>query len=95
MDVCGEAIYGTRPIAPYAEGGVRFTQKGGWVYAFLIGGDVAEIRSLAPSVGSAVSCLGTDEPATCEVVEGGVRIALPRSAGSLPSPRVVKFRVGE
>ena len=37
MKVNGEAIYGTRPIAPYAEGKVRFTRaKDGTVYAIYL-----------------------------------------------------------
>ncbi len=33
MQINGEAVHSTRPIAPHAEGSVRFTQKNGRVYA--------------------------------------------------------------
>lgn len=36
MDINGEAIYSTRAIKPYKEGGVCFTQKNGTVYAILL-----------------------------------------------------------
>jgi hypothetical protein len=28
MKINGEAVYGTKPVAPYADGNFRFTQKG-------------------------------------------------------------------
>ncbi|MCL1676423.1 alpha-L-fucosidase [Elizabethkingia meningoseptica] len=34
--VNGEAVYGTKPVAPYADGNLRFTQKGNAVYAFYL-----------------------------------------------------------
>ena len=36
MKVNGEAIYGTRPIAPYKDGNVSFTRKGSTVYAIYV-----------------------------------------------------------
>lgn len=36
MKTNGEAVYGTKPIAPYADGNFRFTQKGNSVYAFYL-----------------------------------------------------------
>ena len=36
MKVNGEAIYGTRPIAPYKDGQVVFTSKGQTVYAIYL-----------------------------------------------------------
>jgi alpha-L-fucosidase len=36
LQVNGEAIYGTRPIAPYKEGRMAFTQKSGNVYAIYL-----------------------------------------------------------
>lgn len=92
MDVNGEAIYGTRPVAPYAEGEVRFTQKDGWVYAFFMNGDVAEFRALVPHPGAPVLRLGSDEPVVREPIAGGVRITLPRRSGSSTGPRVVKYK---
>ena len=36
MKINGEAIYGTRPIYPYVDGKIRFTQKGNKVYAIYL-----------------------------------------------------------
>lgn len=36
MKTNGEAVYGTKPVAPYADGNFRFTQKGNAVYAFYL-----------------------------------------------------------
>lgn len=36
MKTNAEAVYGTKPIAPYADGNFRFTQKGNSVYAFYL-----------------------------------------------------------
>jgi len=92
MDVNGEAIYGTRPIAPYAEEGVRFTQRDGWVYAFLMEGGPAELHALRPAAGEPVSVLGTDGRPHVQPLDAGVRISLPHSAGHLPEPIVLRFK---
>ena len=36
MEVNGEAIYGTRPVAPYKDGQVCLTRKGNTVYAIYL-----------------------------------------------------------
>ena len=68
LDVNGEAIYGTRAIAPYVEGNIRYTQKDGMVYAIACAeqgqDDPSEIRlpTLTPAPGSDVRLLGHDRP---------------------------------
>ena len=68
LEINGEAIYGTRPIAPYVEGRLRFTRgKDGTVYAVYLAAE-DEIRppayfsstQLRPTAGAAVSLLGSD-----------------------------------
>lgn len=66
MKVCGEGIYGTKPVAPYQEGNVYYTAKGDYVYAFYVPeeGETAfpsEIRlgAFTPVSSRAVTLMGT------------------------------------
>lgn len=96
----GEAIYGTRAIAPYSEGErIQFTQKAGMVYAFVFplegdlegrGGRVA-IRSFVPGEGSDVALLGTDEPLAWRSEETGFSVALP-TQGESQLPVAIRFQ---
>ena len=65
MKVNNEAIYGTRPIAPYKEGQVVFTRKGQTTYAIFLTKTEGEglpekviLKSLQPAAGSKVRLLG-------------------------------------
>jgi len=65
LDVNGEAIYGTRPIAPYQEGRVRFTHKGDHAYAIILAEEgerdlpqQVHLRGLRPALGTPVYLLG-------------------------------------
>jgi alpha-L-fucosidase len=69
MQVNGEAIHGTRTIAPYKEGNVALTRKGDSVYAIYMAGEgeaspPPEIRvtALRPREGSAAVLLGSAAP---------------------------------
>ena len=69
MRVNGEAIHGTRPVAPYKEGDVVFTRKGPAVHAITLlknDGDpfpaTLTLKSLRPVAGSEVRMLGVPEP---------------------------------
>ncbi len=69
MKVNSEAIYGTRPIAPYKEDPIVFTQKGRGVYAIYLAPQSGEslpatvsFKSLKPAPGSNVQLLGLDAP---------------------------------
>jgi alpha-L-fucosidase len=67
MKVNSEAIYATRPIAPYAEGQVRFTRgKDGAVYLIYLpnAGEITLPRNLsvagfAPAAGATLTLVGT------------------------------------
>jgi alpha-L-fucosidase len=69
MRINGEAIYGTRPLAPYREGKIGYTQlKNGTAFALYLAGPnestlPAEIRlsSLTPAKNAAVNLLGASE----------------------------------
>jgi alpha-L-fucosidase len=84
MKFNGEAIYGTRPVAPYQEGRVRFTQKGDAVYLIYLA-RIAQLRpprqvtvsSIQPAEGAEVTLLGKDIPLEWEKKGSGVVIDIP------------------
>jgi len=92
MRVNGEAIYGTRPIAPYKEAQTCFTSLAdGTVYAIVLAGDGESappsklmLTSLAPEAGSVVRMLGVREPVRWEKVGRGALLTLPRGAVEKP-----------
>ena len=92
MKVNGEAIYGTRPIAPYKEGQVVFTQKGKWVYAIYLtrregAGPPSTIRfqSLRPKAGAKVRMLGKNTPLKWQTSPAGETvIEIPAAVVSAP-----------
>jgi len=81
MAVNSEAIHGTRPIAPYKEGNVCFTQKAGYVYAIVLPeNDTGKppvkinLRELTPAVGADVFMLGIDKPLDWQPTDSGAEI---------------------
>jgi alpha-L-fucosidase len=65
LAVNGEAIYGTRPIAPYKEGRLCFTRKGDSAYALILAQEgeptppkQIRLRGLRPALGTPVHLLG-------------------------------------
>lgn len=100
MKVNGEAIYGTRPIAPYKEGKIALTHKNGVTYAaYLL--DEGErlpreisIRSVRPKAGAKVRMLGVREPVAWKYgAEGVVLSVSDQIALHLPSQHVVVFAI--
>ncbi len=95
MRINGEAIYGTRPIAPYKEGKVCFTYlKDGTVYAiYLADEDEGSppsrimIYSHRPPDGGEVRLLGIESSLRWERVGKGTLIYLPPSAVARPPCR--------
>lgn len=88
MSVNGEAIYGTRPIAPYRDGNVRLTRKrDGTVYAIYIA-DTSEVHppskirlsTLHPEAGATVTMLGLKGTLHWEKDGKGVAVDIPASA---------------
>jgi len=81
MAVNGQAIYGTRPIAPYKEGQVVFTRKGNDVFAICLAkndGDGLPKRvlfsGLKPKAGSKIFLLGVPEPMNWETLPNGTTV---------------------
>jgi alpha-L-fucosidase len=74
MKVNGEAIYGTRPVAPYADGKVRLTQgKDGSVYAIYLADDgetelprYVALANVVPAPNATVTLLGTGRAVSWE-----------------------------
>jgi alpha-L-fucosidase len=95
MRVNGEAIYGTRPIAPYKEGSVAFTCKGRTIHAIYLpeaeGGGLPErvvLTALRPAAGSTVRMLGVREPLAWSVDDQGrAVIDIPASVRQSPPCR--------
>jgi alpha-L-fucosidase len=92
MKVNAEAIYGTRPIAPYKEGRVCFTSLAdGTVYAIYLAGENESVPpakitlgGIEPEKGTAVRMLGVREPVRWERAGGVTSLTGPRKAAEKP-----------
>jgi alpha-L-fucosidase len=91
MKINGDAIYGTRAIAPYFESGIRFTQKGDRVFAFLVDEAANRLVSLRPGPGAELRLLGSDELVAWKEVDGACEFELPAGTDALPRPLTVYF----
>lgn len=91
MAINGEAIYGTRAIAPYSEGETRFTRKGDRVYAFLLDESVNRLNSLRPRSDSGLRLLGWSDPIPYST--SGSEIQFELLVTDLPRPWVVSFAI--
>lgn len=87
MQVNGEAIYGTRPLAPYKRGNVCFTQRrdDGVAYAIYLPEPGASlpaevtISGVQPRRGEQVHLLGHRQPLVWTPTADGLRVRVPRS----------------
>jgi alpha-L-fucosidase len=106
MRVNGEAIYGTRPIAPYKDGQVVFTRKGHTVYAIYLAkseGDPlpeqVKFLGLNPKPDSEVHLLGLKQPLAWRTdAAGGITIELPPAVRKSPPSQhaiALKFEILE
>jgi len=89
MQVGGEAIYGTRPIAPYKSKNICFTQKGNAVYAIYLAGEdekimPARITTAVPVKPKSIELLGSDKPLRWAIEGERVRIDVPESVCKQP-----------
>jgi alpha-L-fucosidase len=95
MAVNGEAIYNSRPVAPYKEGKVCLTrQKDGTIYAVYLGGDNEQsppskisLSSIAPARDADISMLGVDGTLEWEQVGEGFVVEIPNSVRKNPPCR--------
>ncbi len=106
LQVNGEAIYGTRPIAPYKQGNVVFTRKGRRAYAiWLATGEQdglpaqIEFAGLKPAAGSDLQLLGSRDQSSWTLDDRGMTlVSLPPSAVKSPPCQhayVLKFTIGD
>jgi len=92
MRVNGNAIYGTRAIAPYTENNICFTrQPDGTINAIYLAEEsekqipeTIRIVSFAPRKGSTVLMLGTKEPMAWMASDRGFEIHVPESVRAHP-----------
>jgi len=103
LSVNGEAIYGTRAVAPYKEGKVCFTRRrdDGAVYAIYLpapGEGLPRelvLEGVQPEAGEEVRLLGSSTPLPWKAAGGGVRIRIPRAvAETPPCDHAWAFRLG-
>jgi len=95
LKVNGQAIYGTRPIAPFKEGNVAFTRKGKTVYAICMSQNENEalpesinLTTLQPKAGSKVHLLGVRKSLPWEMEDSGkVVVHIPVSVRQSPPCR--------
>jgi alpha-L-fucosidase len=80
----GEAIYGTRPVAPYREGQVCLTRKGEAVYLIYLAKSVQTkpprevvVSSIRPAEGAEVTLIGKNMPLEWKRTGNGVAISIP------------------
>ena len=94
LRVNGEAIYGTRPLAPYKEGRVAFTRRGDAAYAITLAEDEEErppqrvaFTGLRPAPGSAVYLLGVETPLAwrCDEMASPSTSRRPCAGAALPA----------
>ena len=105
LAVNGEAIYGTRAIAPYKEGRVCYTRKGNTVHAIYLcqeGEDVPPkqivLGKLQPAAGSKVRMLGVAEPLAWRAQGAGAVIEVPAAVVAKPPCKhafAVKFQLAK
>jgi alpha-L-fucosidase len=84
MKFNGEAIYGTRPVAPYREGRVCLTRKGDAVYLIHLADNAktkpprqVAVSGIQPAAGAEVTLLGRNVSLEWEKKGNGVVIHIP------------------
>jgi alpha-L-fucosidase len=94
LEVNGEAIYGTRPVAPYKEGSVCLTHKGGVLYAIALADEdgglpPAQVRlsNHRPEEGTEVRMLGAEPPLRWRREGNGVVVEIPEALRADPPCR--------
>ncbi len=101
LEVNGEAIYGTREVAPYGSGDVRFTARGSTTYAIVLkvsdeawARSEAAVPALRPAPGSKVHLLGHAAPPAWRAVGDGFTVELPDGLDREAPAWVVRFERG-
>lgn len=105
IDVNGEAIYGTRAIAPYKSGNICFTTKkdSETVYAIYLPEasqeklpSTVEVKGIKAAKGAKISLLGASGSLKWEPVEDGLKIHVPvKLQQNLPCKEAWAFRISD
>jgi alpha-L-fucosidase len=95
MAVNGEAIYFSKPIAPYSSDNIYFTQSknGETVYAFYLSETdkvavpaVITLKDIVPAAGSEITILGSKTRLKWKMQDGKLTINIPRTVASGTGP---------
>jgi alpha-L-fucosidase len=92
MKVNGDAIYGTRPVAPYKDDRIRFTRKkDGAVYAIYLADEkestlpeTIRFAGITPAKNATVTVLGAPGELVWKEEDGGISIAIPKDLCAHP-----------
>ncbi len=92
MKVNSSAIYNTKPLAPYKENNICFTQdKKGYAYALYLAAENETnmpseivINSIVPDKGSKIKLLGSNINLKWKLVKNGFKISIPKKLRSSP-----------
>lgn len=95
MEINSEAIYGTKPIAPFKENNICFTQnKEGNVYALYLANDGENkipseiiIKSINPKKGATIKMLGSNKRLKWEKLEKGFKLIIPETLQNNPTSK--------
>ena len=101
MKINGEAIYATRPVAPYRDGKVCFTHaKDGAINAIYLLDEgegipgAIQLKSVSPEAGATIRLLGSDIDLTWQRDGAGARIVLPEAVRKQsPNSYAVSLRI--
>lgn len=101
LRINGDAIYGTRPVAPYRTGPFAFTRRGDSTFAIYLAPEgstalpaVLSIPGHRPRTGSAVRMLGSARKLAARWSDGALQVELPRElAGNPPGKYAHTFRI--
>ncbi len=98
LDINGEAIYASRPLAPYAEPGIRYTCKGTTAFAAILAEEGQELPrlkvklgSVRPATGAAVCLLGYENPLPWRMVDGQAEVVFPSDGLPCEHAWVLRF----
>jgi alpha-L-fucosidase len=105
IDINGEAIYGTRAIAPYKNGNICFTRKKDekTVYAIYLPGQnehsipsEIDVVGIVPAPGAKITLLGTNGNLSWRKTENGFKVTIPsRMRNNPPSKEAWSFKISE
>jgi len=103
LKINGDAIYSTRPIAPFMDGKLRFTQgkDGSAFVVYLLAENeklpaVIQVKGFVPQKGARITMLGTKGLVKWKTEGAGFKMVMPANqAKGLPSTYAVAFKISQ